>query len=192
MDVGFPKDTTRRQAKFDKEEKSTQALIMHLSNNSYREIGRALGVSHTTAHGLVKEELMEAAKLRNDLGPAALEVELKTIQDLIELCKRDMTKSIEVDFEEVDGQRKRTTTLVDKIDPQIGQLLIRAQERKAKFLGQDQAQKVEVNHHVTIEQLINASNQPELLEGEIVERKDPTPSQKKTTLETTKEGEKSD
>lgn len=154
--------------KTPRELKAIDCMEQFVKGLTYREMAKVLGISKTDAHHLVKKQLQEAAKLRQDLGSAAIELELGRIETITKACLESLNHTIEVHYvmeEDGEGNMKpvKRDVLVKRIDEKTGNLLLKAMERKSKYLGQDQAQKVDVNVSVSIEQLIIASNKPELL-----------------------------
>lgn len=144
MDNGFPKGKTRKGAKVERDKNAEVALDLYMKGNNFREIGEVLGFSRQRAHTIVKEELAKASKRLSDLGDGVMVNQVKRLEYVIKLALRDLEKSIEVDYEEdEDGHRQRRTTLVNKLDPQIAQVIFKAQERMSKYLGHDKPEKKE-------------------------------------------------
>ena len=123
------------------EQRRAKAWEMRLDGKSYREIGEALGVAHTTAHAYVmavlertKKENNESAEHWRQISVARLEKALNVVKDALKAVLIDPETGMPIDDTENHELRLKA---IDR--------LIKLEERKAKLLGMDAPSKVEAN-----------------------------------------------
>jgi len=103
-------------------ERRQQALELRKNGYDYKTIGKALGVSSKTAFGYVQKCLEEIRANTHEAAEDVLELELKRL-DIAQAALMPRVR---------DG------------DPRAIDTLMRVQERRAKYLGLDAANKVEI------------------------------------------------
>ena len=170
MVKGFPKGKTRKQASRDRDGRALVAVKMHTMGSSYREIADELDISRTSAFELVKRETDKATKELDDAGRNMVTTQIARLEHVTKLALRDIEKSIEIDFEPgEDGRSERVIKQIEKIDPQVAQVIFKAQERMSKYLGHDTPQKVEHEHKLTLADLIMESKKQIPMDAEFKE-----------------------
>lgn len=107
-------------------ERRIRALKMRQSGMSYREIGRALNVSHVQAWKDV----------------------MSCIDELKEQCKEEAEKVKEIELERLDEALKAIWPSVLKGDLGAIDRLIRIQERRARFEGLDAPSRQEIETNI--------------------------------------------
>jgi len=154
MKEGFPKDTTRKGASIQKQEKVEIAMKMHIEGYTYAHIARELGVSRECVSKYVKNELADAVSRREDLGDNIVQTELSRLNAVVKLCMRDLEKQ-EIEWIEDESTGEKVPSTTERLDNYVAATLFKAIEQKAKLLGLYKASKVEHKHEITtIEDLV--------------------------------------
>lgn len=132
----------------------------------YRLIEKKTGVPKSTAERWIKEDIAIVAKERLDLAENFVEAELQRLDMLLEVCMRDVTHRLVdvIETEIVKGPRggkravsTKKTHLLERVDVDIVDRILRIQERRAKYLALDQPIRSEVKHEFDLAELINAA-----------------------------------
>ena len=113
-------------------ENRLKAWKLYLAGKSYREIGRELNLSHGRIFQFVKETLDVLEKERLEIGMKYVGTEIERLDKMLKILEPKM----------VDG------------DIAALQMVVKIQERRAKYLALDSPAKVEHSGSICLEDLV--------------------------------------
>ena len=173
--------------------KKTIAFDMFIQGYSYRQIEDEIGISKSSAQRYVESVLNEGLMERLTKSDEYIQLEVERMDFVLKSLMKDLQTSIQLDFIEEEGKRKRVVVQVDRTDHQIANTILKLMERRSKLLGLDKKDGKE-DGNFSLEDLILAAMQPKLIgakviDVEVVEKK-PKASKKRTKA--TKKKDKDD
>lgn len=116
-------------------ERRIKALTLYKAGMTTRQIGEQLGVSNVSAWKYIKKSLEELSKEQNDVAEHVRDLELRRLDDMLRAI---WPKVIVGDLKAIDR-------------------VLSIQDRRARYLGLNAAEKKEHSGRVTLEELITGS-----------------------------------
>lgn len=136
------------QRRIEAAERKAKALALRKQGMTYRQVGKALGITEQRAHQIVKEEIARLNKSSSETAEEIRSLELmrldqalaKILPILNETTEPDPTKEIKDDLPK--GIRKiRITTKGGKSNRELALMacdrMLKIMDRRAKYLGLD-------------------------------------------------------
>lgn len=123
--------------------RANEALKHRKDGRGYEWIAKELGVSLSTAHGDVQKALREITK---DNAEEVVQLELERIDQMWLRLNTEFARVVKAAKEGEMEPEKMVSSVTRIVDSQL-----RVQERRAKLLGVDSPQKVDLGGHVDLD-----------------------------------------
>lgn len=165
---------------------------------TYRDIEELTGVPYVTVGRWIRGDIKRIASERDDLAENFLEVELIRLDKMLELLMRDVgSKLIDITKSTVleggmQGEKignRKDTYLLERVDVDIVDRILKVQERRAKYLALDKPRQAELKDDdggfdlselVRFAEILQQGKMPqEFIEADFTEEKDSSDGKEK-------------